>query len=666
MNLAYHDRTSSDVLNAETMNRRHKAGQVFTPLCLGQAAAETIDLTPTARQGRRDLHIVDAGIGDGQLTLAVLARLGETPREDRPDTIRVTGVELDSSLGAAARRNLDTMMPWCRDHGMALEADVIVADFTTPEVWRHDPSHPNGELPIDIVISNPPYRRVRNDSEETRVAALAKLAVTGNTYTTFCEIGWRILRRRGQLMAITPRSFQNGPRFREFRKRLEEHVDLDQMHMWRNRGRLYGRQNVLQETVCWHGWKRHKGNRERRALVVVTHGDRERGTSWTWTTSGDRKWIHAGPYNDHRLRTYTDRNDEQIEQWAERLPTLVDLGLAVKTGRHIAHRHPNTLAHERRSGFVPYIDRPHVQPGSLRWPTDREHYKNFYNVEGDPKPLEITGPGWYVAVNRFAPNEDQPRIRACVITPAESEEGFIGSNQTNIIRRTRDAKATGADAEAADREDTDAWGGRLDPTSLTPETARSIAAWINTAIANQLITMRLGSTQVNAADLETLAIPPADELADLLGGVNGSPRVWPRETTEAARLLTSMMPKERHAAETTEQLRKVRRHLKLVLGPEPDLREDTTVLTLMALYGETSTKAGDRPPPRSAQGLSRYAIQRIDTIFGRRLNDESRWHIENRVWPWMLAHRLLKRDDRDGQWTRTGNLEEMMIAAITA
>ena len=77
-----------------------------------------------------------------------------------------------------------------------------------------------------------------------------------------------------------------------------------------------------------------------------------------------------------------------------------------------------------------------MQPGSLRWPTERAHYKNFYDVEGDPKPLEITGPGWYVAVNRFAPNEDQPRIRACVITPTESEDGFIGSNQTSETATT--------------------------------------------------------------------------------------------------------------------------------------------------------------------------------------------------------------------------------------
>ena len=307
-----------------------------------------------------------------------------------------------------------------------------------------------------------------------------------------------------------------------------------------------------------------------------------------------------------------------------------------------------------------------MQPGSLHWPTEREHYKNFYDVDGDPKPLEITGPGWYVAVNRFAPNEDQPRIRACVITPTESDNGFIGSNQTNIIIR---GQAPCADANHADHhaeEEADAWGGRLDAKSLKPRTAKTIAAWINTAIANQLITMGLGSNQVNAADLETLAIPPTDQLADLLTEINGAPRLSPKEATEAPRLLISMVPKERRAAETAEQVRKLRRHLKLVLGAEPDLREDTTVLALMALYGEASPRHEDRPPPRSAHGLSRYAVERIDRIFGRRLNGESRWHLENRVWPWMAEHKLLEKDAGDERWTRTGNLEELVAEAMTA
>ena len=262
------------------LTRRHQAGQLFTPLTVARHATQTLDLLPSGRQGRPDLHILDAGAGDGQLTLAVLEQLGRLPEGDRPETVRVTGVEQDPALAAAARENIGTVVPWCEQRGMEVNASIIVDDFTRPERWRHHPEHPNGQMPIDICITNPPYRRLGANSPETRFAMAAGLAVTGNTYTLFCEIACGILRRGGQLAAITPRSFQNGPRFREFRKRMREYLDIDRFHIWKNRSRLYGRQNVIQETTCWHGWKNHLDERRpNRPLVVITHGNREQGTT---------------------------------------------------------------------------------------------------------------------------------------------------------------------------------------------------------------------------------------------------------------------------------------------------------------------------------------------------------------------------------------------------
>ena len=97
---------------------------------------------------------------------------------------------------------------------------------------------------------NPPYRRTRNADPETRTIRLAGAATRANLYSAFCEIGWRNLQAGGQITAITPRSFQNGSTFAEFRRRLEADVDIDCIHIWQNRRTLYGVQNVIQETVC--------------------------------------------------------------------------------------------------------------------------------------------------------------------------------------------------------------------------------------------------------------------------------------------------------------------------------------------------------------------------------------------------------------------------------
>ena len=307
MSLAYQERTNRAALGPGMLNHRHNTGQIFTPLKVAERAAQSLDLFPKRRQGRRNIHIVDGGMGDGQLTLAVLAELGKLPETDRRDTVRLTGIEQDPVLARAASTNVRAVTPWCEQRKMTIEASVIVDDFTKPERWRHHPDHPNAATPIDICITNPPYRRLRADAPETTTAIETGLAVTGNTYTLFCEMGWRVLEDWGQLTAITPRSFQHGARFREFRNRMREHLDIDRFHIWKNRSQLYGLQNVIQETTCWHGRKNHPSERrQNRPLVVVTHGNREQSTTWVWTTPGNRKWIHEGGC-EHRLKTNADR-----------------------------------------------------------------------------------------------------------------------------------------------------------------------------------------------------------------------------------------------------------------------------------------------------------------------------------------------------------------------
>ena len=206
-----------------------------------------------------------------------------------------------------------------------------------------------------------------------------------------------------------------------------------------------------------------------------------------------------------------------IDRWGERLPTLGELGLTVETGRQVAHRHPETLRHDGRDGAVPYIDRPHVRPNALTWPRGQVNFKNYYDPGNDPNPVTPMSQGWYVAVNRFAPNEDNPRIRACVISPHVIDSDFIGSNQTNIIRRDLTAIPATENNEREHLADARGRGTRngMDQSSLDQETAEALAAWINTAVANQMMALRLGSTQVNAVDLERLPIPTTRQLEDL-------------------------------------------------------------------------------------------------------------------------------------------------------
>ena len=232
MNRAYGARTSPATLDAETIRKRHRHGQVFTPHHVAKEAAATLDLKADATGA---IHILDAGAGDGQLTLATLDRIGREPEATRPRQIYLTAVEADTELADAYEQNLGGVETWCKERHMRVQAAVVREDFLSPRRWRCRSVNVNAHIPIDACIMNPPYRRTRNADPETRTIRLAGAATSANLYSAFCEIGWRNIQPGGQITAITPRSFQNGSTFAEFRRRLVVDVDIDCIHIWQNR-----------------------------------------------------------------------------------------------------------------------------------------------------------------------------------------------------------------------------------------------------------------------------------------------------------------------------------------------------------------------------------------------------------------------------------------------
>ena len=73
------------------------------------------------------------------------------------------------------------------------------------------------ELPrFNAAIVNPPYRKIRSSSA-ARLWLRSAGIETSNLYTGFVALIIKLLATDGQLVAITPRSFCNGPYFKPFR-----------------------------------------------------------------------------------------------------------------------------------------------------------------------------------------------------------------------------------------------------------------------------------------------------------------------------------------------------------------------------------------------------------------------------------------------------------------
>ena len=73
-----------------------------------------------------------------------------------------------------------------------------------------------------------------------------------NIYPAFLALAASLLEEDGQLSAITPRSFANGPYFEEFRRFFLERMAFRRLHVFERRGDVFADAEVLQENVIFH------------------------------------------------------------------------------------------------------------------------------------------------------------------------------------------------------------------------------------------------------------------------------------------------------------------------------------------------------------------------------------------------------------------------------
>ena len=140
----------------------------------------------------------------------------------------------------------------CTRISSSITARAVPADFVEWACERLEgglfaPQHRG----FDLAILNPPYQKLATSSAVRRMLSGVGIEVT-NLYAAFVALTLGLLNPGGQLVAITPRSFCNGPYFRAFRRDLLENSALCRIHLFEARNKAFRDTGVLQENVVVH------------------------------------------------------------------------------------------------------------------------------------------------------------------------------------------------------------------------------------------------------------------------------------------------------------------------------------------------------------------------------------------------------------------------------
>ena len=432
---------------------KSKYAQFMTPGKIADFMADLFD------DNTSTVKLLDCGAGIGSLSISAAKKLKNISLADLWEIDPIMQEQLEINM-----------------RSMNIRFSIHKKDFIFDAV--ENILSVSGERYTHAII-NPPYKKISSSSNHRQ--ELRKIGIeTVNLYSAFLALTIMLMEENGQIVAIIPRSFCNGPYYKPFREILLKECSIEHIHIFKNRNSAFQDDNVLQENIIL---KIRKG-KHRNCVVISQSTD-----SMFYDYSQKQVQFHnvVKPNDMERfIRIPTDeiQTDKNMFQTA-----LSELGLNVSTGPVVDFRMKQYLQQQLTDEAAPLLYPHHFTNGRLQYP--KEHKKpNAILVSSESQKWLLPNNGYYVIVKRFSAKEEKRRVVAYIVSPDEIEKPWIGfENHWNVFH----VKKSGFDRE----------------------TAMGLACFLNSTIFDKHFRVFSGHTQVNATDLKNMNYPPMTILHEL-------------------------------------------------------------------------------------------------------------------------------------------------------
>ena len=476
----YADRVGEWYVSQKSDRHRKDHGLYLTPVLVADFMAQQIKV-----DGGK-LRVLDPAAGGGILCCAAVEAL--VSRDSRPDRIELIVYEVDETLIAPLRAVLAYLVDWCIEgHGVKVSVHVEATDFVLAHA---EALHLFGELfpsrsrlkNFDVVISNPPYFKI-SKADPRALAASTVVHGQPNIYALFMAVSAALLRKGGDLVFITPRSFASGPYFRQFRTVFFDMIRPSEVHVFGSRRDAFSRDEVLQENIILSGVREDRGHQSRANTPVAISSSRgilDIGATSRREVPSNTVLEFASVDKVLRLPVCDEDDDALalVDSWPS---SLHSHGLNISTGPVVPFRATELIDKEGTvpKSHVPLLWMNHVRAMQVSWPLNRHkpEYIERYGAEALLVPNRN-----YVLIRRFSAKEEARRLTAAPYIAADFTIPEIGiENHLNYIHRP---------------------GG-----TLSEDEAWGLAALYNSRLLDTYFRAVNGNTQVSATELRAMRLP---------------------------------------------------------------------------------------------------------------------------------------------------------------
>lgn len=465
---------ANKLLNPKT---KSALGQFMTPAPICLFMASLFDSITG------NVKLLDPGSGVGSLSAAFIDRI----LTEKVEKMAVDAYDIEDVMLPFLQQTMkacgevignDFSYRICHKDYIIDTALLVENLFNNEEIERY--SH---------VIMNPPYKKILSSSPH-RISLRNAGIETVNLYSGFVALAIKQLEVGGEIVAIIPRSFCNGPYYQPFREMLLSETSIKKIHIFDTRNTAFAEDDVLQENIIIHCVK---GVEQGEVTITSSptsdfHIDDETGqvtaTDMTLRKVSIEKIINPADKQKFIHIAATPREQNIIERLSPFTSTLDELKIQVSTGPVVNFRLKDDLRNSLDSESVPLLFPQHLN-GKVTWPIEGKK-PNAIRVSPNSRPWLWKNEGFFLIIKRFSSKEEKRRIVATLYDSSLPGELIGFENKTNVFH--------------------------VKKVGMEENVARGLCIYLNCTLLDKYYRQFGGHTQINASDLRSIHYPSLDVL----------------------------------------------------------------------------------------------------------------------------------------------------------
>ena len=460
-------------LDTVPRSERKKIGQFFTP-------ASIATYMGTMSQCFKDtVCVLDPGAGSGILSAAIVDKL----IAENVTCIHLDVYENNAGILSLLKKNLELIQKTAQQSGVQLKYCIYENNFIESNQFAWTGIARNEKY--DVVICNPPYKKIGKSDVESRVMSDIVYGQP-NLYFLFMAMGISLLKHGGEFIYIVPRSFSSGLYFTAFRNWFTRTMRITNLHLFTSREAVSGAKDcVLQETVILRAEK--AADYPDTIEVTESAGEDCRIINryyvdyHTCVRSGENSFLFF-PASEEDINAL-----EFVSRWPASLPML---GCRMKTGMVVDFRETEWMRTDPDDSMIPLLWAYNFSKNRIYFPVSIEGKPQYLLDTKETQRLRMKK-GNYLLLKRFTSKEEKKRLQCSLVLEEDfsSYPAISTENHLNFI-----TKVTG---------------------SMSREELYGLFVVLNSSCMDRYFRILNGSTQVNANEINAAPFPAYRDIVQM-------------------------------------------------------------------------------------------------------------------------------------------------------